>query len=453
MADSNPTTSGTTTTTTLRDTIDGEVVLPGDEAFEKLRFATAHEGNPAVIVRCRTTDDISRAVAFARENDLVLSVRSGGHSGAGFGTNHGGLVIDLSPFDSVEVLDAGSGLVRLGAGATWHHVATTLAEHGLAISSGDTRSVGVGGLILGGGIGWMVRHYGLTIDSVVAAEVVTAAGDVVRASADDHPELFWALRGGGGNFGVVTSFELVARPLRQVLAGTITYPAGDAASVIRAWRDAMRAAPTLVTSHIMFMPEIPGGPPPFSIGVCAPADDVEAAQAAIQPLRALGEVLGEELSVQAYADVLEEAHPPPPGFSPVAKSHFVNELTDDVIDALVAGVGSGGIFAQLRSLGGAVAEVAPDATAFAARDSEALVMAVTIDVSPEGLERFGRVREVLAPVTVGSYSNLMNTTDEDDVASIYPPDTYARLAAVKRDYDPDNTFNQNYNVVPAGASG
>lgn len=314
MADSTPSTTPVDLPAAeLRDTIAGEVVTPDDPSYEQLRFAAYHEGRPAVVVRCSTHDDIRQAVQFARAHDLPLSVRGGGHSGAGFGTNEGGLVVELSQFDAVEVLDAERGLVRVGAGAKWGAVADALAPHGLAITSGDTRSVGVSGLTLGGGIGWFVRQFGLTVDVLVTAEILLADGQVVRASADDNAELFWALRGGGGNFGVVTAFEFWAAPIRQVLVGTFAYPRAEAAAVLKSWRDHMRSAPDELNATAMVMPEIPGGPPQFSLTVCVPADDEQAARALVEPFRQFGSVDGESLRVVAYPDALEDPPHPPPG--------------------------------------------------------------------------------------------------------------------------------------------
>ncbi|MPZ63150.1 MAG: FAD-binding protein [Propionibacteriales bacterium] len=441
---------GGTSTQTLRERISGEVVLPSDETYEQHRNAFMYPGSPAVIARCRTHDDIRHALQFGREQQLPISIRSGGH-GPGFGTNDGGLVIDLSPFDQVEILDDQRRLVRIGTGARWIDVANALGPHGLAISSGDTTKVGVGGLILGGGMGWLVRKCGLTIDSLVAADVVTADGRTLRASADEHPDLFWAIRGGGGNFGVVTAFELVATPVRNVLAGTITYPPSDAPSVLKKWRDYMREAPEDLTTTAMLMPEMPEGPPPFAIGVCCPADDESAARAAVDPLLGLDDGAAHDLKTMPYGDVLEEPHELPPGMGPpLGKNDLVSELHDEVIDLVVRRVReSGATMAQLRSLGGALSRIPSEATAFAQRDSEALVMTVTFDRSPEGVAAYDAMRESLASFSSGSYGNLTNTRDADDPRAIYPPSTYERLAAVKRAYDPENLFNQNYNIRPA----
>jgi FAD/FMN-containing dehydrogenase len=201
---------------TIRRGFGGDIIEPGDAQYESVRGSVLVSGRPACVLRPSTVRDVQAAVRFAARTGLVLSVRGGGHGFAGFGTNDGGAVIDLSKLADVELIDKERHLVRIGGGATWGQVAAALAPHGLAISSGDTKSVGVGGLTLTGGIGWKVRKYGLALDNVAAAEVVTASGQVVQASAQENPELFWAIRGGGGNFGIVTAFDFVAHPTTDI---------------------------------------------------------------------------------------------------------------------------------------------------------------------------------------------------------------------------------------------
>jgi FAD/FMN-containing dehydrogenase len=210
----------------------GEVVVPGSKAYDELRNVFNQAGSPAVIVRGHSNDDIVMALRFAREHHLPLSVRSGGHGLSGQATNNGGLVLDLTPFNKVELHDREQHPVSIGAGARWGEVARALAANALAISSGDTNQVGVGGLTLGGGIGWMVRTYGLTIDSLHAAELITAEGRILRVSANAHPDLFWAIRGGGGNFGVVTSFDFHAHPCKAIVGGEVVYDSAEVETVL-----------------------------------------------------------------------------------------------------------------------------------------------------------------------------------------------------------------------------
>ena len=243
-------------------------------------------GSPAHVLRPKNVGDVQAGVRFAARAGHLLSVRGGGHSYAGFGTNDGGLVIDLSRLANVEIIDKERHLVRIGGGATWGQVAAALAPHDLAISSGDTKNVGVGGLTLTGGIGWKVRKYGLALDNVAAAEVVTANGQVVHASAQENPELFWAIRGGGGNFGIVTAFEFVAHPTTDVFYGKIAFAASEAATVLQGWADYLRAAPEELTSFVEVANPFAGGPEaPVGIYVAFDGDDPQLAAQAIDPIR------------------------------------------------------------------------------------------------------------------------------------------------------------------------
>jgi FAD/FMN-containing dehydrogenase len=228
---------------TLRRDFGGTIIEPGAAEYESARRSRLASGTPAQVLRPEDVRDVQAGVRFAASTGLLLSVRGGGHGFVGFGTNDGGVVIDLGKLADVEVIDKERHLVRIGGGATWGQVAAALASHGLAISSGDTKSVGVGGLTLTGGIGWKVRKYGLALDNVAAADVVTANGQVVHASAQENPELFWAIRGGGGNFGIVTAFEFEAHPTTDVFFGKIAFPASQAAAVLHGWADYLLTAP------------------------------------------------------------------------------------------------------------------------------------------------------------------------------------------------------------------
>lgn len=429
-------------------------LVPGAAGYDESATTYMRTGSPRLVVRPRQPRDVGAAVTHAVAEGLALSVRSGGHSAQAWGTNDGGLVIDLRHFDGVEVLDAETGVVRIGGGAQWGDVATRLAEHGLAITSGDTKSVGVGGLTTGGGIGWMVRSHGLTVDNVVGAEVVTADGRVLRVSETEHPDLFWAVRGGGGNFGVVTSFDILAQRTTTVWAGVIAYAVDDVPTLLKGWAQAHRDAPEELNSTLVLMPGLGEPMPPAgAMGLVLYAgSDKEAADAAFAPLLALGTVAFSEITEKPYADVLEEPHPPP-GLRNLASNTFVRSLDDDVIDA-VSRWYSGGTASRLafvRALGGAVGRVAPEATAVAHRDVEALVVGAVFapgDATDEEL------RERLAPFAelhglgVGSYAGFLGTTDPGDVGRVYPSQTLARLREVKRSYDPDNVFRNNLNVVP-----
>jgi FAD/FMN-containing dehydrogenase len=438
----------------LRRDFAGTIIEPGGSEYESASRTVLASGSPDYVLRPETTGDVQAAVRFAASTGLTLSVRGGGHSFAGFGTNDGGVVIDLTSFADVKIINKDRHLVRIGGGATWGQVAGALAPHGLAISSGDTKSVGVGGLTLTGGIGWKVRKYGLALDNVVTAEVVTASGQVVHASAHKNPELFWAIRGGGGNFGIVTAFEFAAHPTTDVFFGTIAFPASQAAVVLQGWADYMRTAPEELTSIAVFANPLAGGPDaPVAIRVAFDGDNPQLAAQAIDPIRGLGSVIADDISLEPYADTLEDGGAPPPGIQFAAQGAFVNrESVPDVVQILAeARASEESPVISVRSVGGAVSRVADDATAYSHRQAE--LMLVTIIVGPKpALEAARPALETmwakLAPHVSGAYANFLSSASEEDAAAIYPAQTYSRLAAVKRRYDPVNLFARNHNVRP-----
>lgn len=449
---------------TLRRDFGGDIIEPGDAGYEAAARSRLVAGSPAHVLRPKTVADVQASVRFASRSGLALSVRGGGHGFAGFGTNDGGIVIDLGELAGVEVVkalevaDDGAHLVRIGGGATWGQVADVLAPHGLAISSGDTRSVGVGGLTLSGGMGWKVRRYGLALDSLVAAQLVTADGAVVTASADEHPDLFWAIRGGGGNFGVVTSFEFAAHPTTRVFFGKISFPATEAAVVLQGWADYLRTAPEELTSIANLANPFAGGPEaPVEIHVAFDGDDADAAERALAPIRRLGTVVADDVELMAYADVLVEGATPPPGVHVLAHDGLVNqESVPETLRILAeAGTSPGSPSIAVRSLGGAMSRVPGDATAYAHRQAELMVTTFTGGPAPvieAHRPALDALWDRLAPHLDGAYANFLSTAGETDVTSVYPEPTYERLATVKRRYDPSNLFARNHNVRPGQMS-
>ena len=377
-------------------------------------------------------------VRFAASAGLLLSVRGGGHGFAGFGTNEGGVVIDLSQLAHVEITGSERHLVRIGGGATWGQVAAALAPHGLAISSGDTKSVSVGGLTLTGGIGWKVRKHGLALDNVAAAEVVTANGEVVQASAQENPELFWAIRGGGGNFGIVTAFEFKAHPTTDVFSGKITFPASQAPTVLQGWADYLRTAPEELTSVAAFANPFAGGPEaPVQIHVAFDGDDPQLAAWAIDPIRRLGTVTGDDIALTPYADTLADGATPPPGIQFVTRSAFADKESVSEVPQILAEAGAlqRSPFITVRSVGGAVSRVPDDATAYAHRQAE--LMFVTTTAGPEPAVEAARpaleaIWGRLAPHVNGAYANFLASATKEDVAAIYPTQTYQRRASTRR---------------------
>jgi len=346
-------------------------------------------------------------------------------------------------------------VVRVGGGARWGRVAAALQPHGLGLTSGDTKDVGVGGLTLGGGIGWLVRKHGLTIDNLLGARVVTADGRLVTASDEENPDLFWALRGGGGNFGVVVDFDFVAQAVTSVHYGSVAYQVDDAVDLVRRWRDAMRAAPEQLSSNLALLPPMGDGPRLAMLLLCYagdPGSPVAEADAAIEPLLELGTVREASIAERPYADVLEEAQHLPPGLRLLVRNTLVPALDDDVVAAIATLHGSAPAAIALRSLGGAVARVPADATAFAHRNAEAMVFAgFAVPEQLGAAEADGVLAgwRLLAELGTGTYLNFQGSATAEDVAAAYPPATYARLAEVKRAYDPGNVFAHNLNVPPA----
>jgi len=427
-------------------TIDHIAIRPGDAGYDAARTTIAGTAEPAVVLRPTDAAEVAASLEYARAAGLEVAVRSGGHNALGFGNSDGGAVLDLSRLDGVEVL--GGGRVRLGAGATWGRAATALAEHGLAITSGDTISVGVGGLTQAGGIGWMVRRHGLTIDSVLGAEVVTASGDVVRADAETNADLFWALRGGAGNFGVVTAFEYQAQSVSTVHFGTIGFALDDVPQLLKGWAATMDAAPDELSTALVLMPGFGEFPAGAVLYVAYCGDD----PAEIEPLRSLGNVQSDTVSVKPYADVLEEAHPPP-GILPVIGNTLVEELTGDCIDAIAAAYaeGTAGRVVFLRSLGGAMGRISPDATAFAHREAQALVVSakfLPLDAPDEAVAAARTEWQTIGRHGIGAYAGFLASDTDADIAALWPPATLARLTEVKRAWDPDNVFRRNFNIRP-----
>ncbi|NUT31573.1 MAG: FAD-binding oxidoreductase [Hamadaea sp.] len=438
----------------LRRDFGGDIIEPGADAYAAASRSVLAFGSPAYVLRPVSVGDVRAGVRFAADSGLALAVRGGGHAFPGFGTNDGGVVIDLGALAAVEIVDKDRHLVRIGGGATWGQVAAALAPHGLAISSGDTKSVGVGGLTLTGGIGWKVRKYGLALDNLVAAEVVTANGEVVRADAEANPELFWALRGGGGNFGIVTAFEFAAHPTTDVYYGKISFPAAQAQSVLRGWAEHLRTAPAELTSIAMLANPFTGGPAaPVEIHVVVDGDDPEQAAQLLDPLRRLGTVLDDDVALRPYAETLADGMTPPPGIRVMTRSGFAGvESVPDVLGILAdVATSEGTPVIAVRSVGGAVSRVPDDATAYAHRAAELMFVTTVVGPAPvvEGaLAGLDAVWNRLAPHVSGAYANFLATATEQDVAAVYPAETYRRLAAVKRQYDPGNLFAGNHNVRP-----
>ena len=450
----------------LKGGFQGEILLPSDGAYDSARkiWNAMIDKRPAVIARCATTSDVVRAVTFARDNKLVLAVRGGGHNIAGSALCDDGLVIDLSKMTAARVDPAGR-RATIEGGATLADLDAATQAHGLATPVGINSTTGIAGLTLGGGFGWLSRKYGMTVDNLESAEVVTAAGEVVRASASEHPDLFWALRGGGGNFGVVTRFEFRLHPVGpNVLSGLIVYSLSEAKSVLQQYRAFVAKAPDdlAVWTVLRQAPPLPFLPTKVhGTGIIALAllyaGDPKQGAPLIAPLRTVGTPLGEHVGVQPYV-AWQQAFDPllTAGARNYWKSHNLSTLQDGLFDAVIASVGklpSPQCEIFFGAIGGATTRPAPDAAAYAHRDAQFVMNVHGRWEDPADDERcIGWARDFFnasAPFASGGvYVNFLTADEGDRVRAAYGSN-YHRLAQVKRKYDPDNLFRTNQNIVPA----
>jgi alkanesulfonate monooxygenase SsuD/methylene tetrahydromethanopterin reductase-like flavin-dependent oxidoreductase (luciferase family)/FAD/FMN-containing dehydrogenase len=428
-------------------------VEPGDREYGAVRHNYLRSGAPGLVLRPRNVDEVVSGLAWVQEQDVELAVRSAGHGISGRSTNDGGVVLSMSGMRSVEVVDEATRRVRIGAGATWGEVAATLAPRGWAITSGDYGGVGVGGLGTTGGIGFLGRLQGLTIDHVVAAEVVTADGRVLRASRDEHPDLFWALRGAGGNMGVVTWLEIEAGAVGDVVFSQMTLDATDTAGLLEKWGATVEAAPRGLTSF-MILGGARGGQPPMAqlmTVIAAEGADVDPddAIAQLELLADAGPLLGHQAQLLPYSGVVrrEDAHHSGGG-DPSARSGLLNHLDQGTSRAIERLLASGeSYFTSIRATGGAVNDVAPDATAYAHRHQNFQVTALASDQ-----HRLNQAwdREI-GPVMDGSYLSFDTDRRPERLREAFPEPTLARLRTVKATYDPSNIFRTNFPIPPAGS--
>ncbi len=444
----------------------GRLIGPGDPEYDDARavYNAMIDKHPALIARCTGPDDVAKGIAFAREHDLPLAIRGGGHNGAGLGTVDGGVVLDLAALDEVRV-DPDARTVRVGGGATWGQVDRATGEHGLATPSGIISTTGVGGLTLGGGLGHLTRKCGLAIDNLLEAEMVLATGERVRASADEHPDLFWAIRGGGGNFGVVTSFLFRLHEVGTVVGGPTFWPAELGAEVLSAYREFLPAAPRELNGFFAFHTVPPAPPFPEEIhlrsvcGVvwCFVGSEADAAAAMAPLLDALPEPLMHGVGPMPHAD-LQGAFDGlyPPGDQWYWRADFVAEIPDEAV-AIHARFGaelpSMKSTMHLYPIDGAAHDVAADATAFSYRDARWGAVFAGVDPDPANVAAIRRwsidYHEALHPYSSGgAYVNMMMEEGEERIRASYRGN-YDRLARIKAAYDPDNVFHVNQNIAPA----
>jgi len=444
------------------------LLRPGSDAYERARrlWNAMVDKRPAFISRCTSSGDVAMTVRFAAEEGLSLAVRGGGHNVGGLGSVEGGVVADLSLINDVEV-DGESRTARAGGGCKWALFDSATAALGLATTGGLISTTGIGGLTLGGGIGWLMRSGGLACDNLVGAEVVMADGAVVRTSERNEPDLLWALRGGGGNFGVVTSFEYRLRPLPpQILGGAVFYPLEQAAQVLDEWGDWVSYAPDELTTMAAFVsaPPLPFIPakyhfaPVVAIAACY-AGPPAAGEAQVAPLRQLGGALADALGPVPYTalqSMLDDSAPA--GLRSYWKPGYLAgraELAHAERGLLQAAASRPSPLSQVHvhHMGGAVARVSPDSSAVGFRDAEFAFNIVGMWQGEEddeaNLSWARKHFSMVEPVTVGAYVNFLADAGAEATRSAYPSQVHDRLSRLKRRYDPENRFRVNHNILPA----
>jgi FAD/FMN-containing dehydrogenase len=447
----------------LRAILNGQVITPGEAGYDEARraFPGDIDRRPATIIRVKDATDVSRVVSLARESGLELAVKSGGHSGAGHSTTDGGILLDLSEMKNLEI-DVEGRTAWAETGLTAGEYTAAVGAHGLATGFGDTGSVGIGGITLGGGVGFLARKYGLTIDDLLAAEVVTADGELLRVDAETHPDLFWAIRGGGGNFGVATRFKFRLHEVDTIVGGMLLLPATP--EVIASFVAEAEAAPEELSAiaNVMAAPPMPFVPPEMYgelviMALMVYAGDVDEGERAVAPFRALAEPIADMVKPMSYP----EMYPPEEGdYHPTAAARtlFVDTIDRDVAETIVEYLRASDAMmrvAQLRVLGGAMARVPAEATAFAHRSSRIMVnVAAFYDGSEDRPRREEWVTDFAAALKGGdggAYVNFLGDEGEERVRAAYPGSTWERLVEIKGRYDPTNLFRLNQNIPPARA--
>ena len=449
----------------LRRSVRGEVVTRSDAGYETHRrvWNGSIDRHPHTIVRCSTADDVRAALAFGRSHDLRIALRGGGHSFPGLSTVDDGVLVDLRPMNRVEV-DPEARTVSVQAGALIGEVDAATQAHALAVPAGIVSHTGVAGLTLGGGIGWIMRRHGLTVDTLLGADLVTADGDVVRCDADENADLFWGLRGGGGNFGVVTEFRFRAVPLGpQVMAGAVFWPAEQAEEVLRFYRDWVAGCPddlmTIVVQRLAPpLPVVPAdlvGKPVVVVSACY-AGDVEDGEREFRPLREFGSPVLDLLAPKRFVDHQQMFDPSyRHGCFYYVRSCDVAALTDEVIEVVAEhgrNITSPVASVALWQMGGAVARVPGDDTAFHGRQAG---FTFNINGNTPTADGFDEQRQwardywtALAPFHTSVYVNFLMEEGEERVKEAYGEQKYDRLKQLKRRYDPENVFRLNQNIRP-----
>jgi FAD/FMN-containing dehydrogenase len=447
----------------LRADITGRVITPEEADYDSARtvFMGTVDRRPAAIVRVEHDDDVSTVVSIARETGVELAVRGGGHSSAGHGVSEGGIVLDIKEMQALDV-DVDGRTAWAQTGLTAGEYSKAVDEHGLATGFGDTGSVGIGGLTVGGGVGYLVRKHGLTVDDLLAADVVTADGKLRHVDAENEPDLFWAIRGGGGNFGVATKFRFRLHEVGTVVGGMLLLPA--TAEIIEEFIAVAEAAPEELSAitNVMPVPPMPFVPEERHgelsiLALMVYAGPVDEGERVIAPFRALAEPIADMVKPMRYPEIYP---PDDPNYRPVAaaRNMFVDGVDRAAAETIVERLSASDAamrVAQLRVLGGAMARVPADATAYAHRDRGIMVNLAALYERPEDKDQHeewvdGFV-DALADGRPAAYVNFIGDEGPARVRDAYPGATWDRLAEIKRRYDPDNLFRLNQNIPPASA--
>jgi FAD/FMN-containing dehydrogenase len=444
----------------LRADLKGRVIAPDDAGYNEARtvFSGEFDRRPAAIVRATDATDVSRVVSLARDSGLELAVRSGGHSSAGHSTTDGGIVLDLRDMKALDI-DVAGRTAWAETGLTTAEFTTATAAHGLAIGFGDTGSVGIGGITLGGGVGFLSRKHGLSIDSLLAADLVTADGRLLRVDAETHPDLFWAIRGGGGNFGVATRFQFRLHEVDTIVGGILILPATP--EVIASFVAEARAAPDELSTiaNVMPAPPMPFVPVEHHgrlvvLAILAYAGEIEAGERVVAPFRTLATPIADMVRPMRYPEIYlpeDEAYHP----TAVGRTMFVDDIDRGVAETIVEYLRASDAsmrVAQLRVLGGAVSRVPADATAYAHRAGRIMVnVAAFYEGSEDRAVREAWVTDFAAALDQGdsgAYVNFLGDEGQGRIRQAYPGSAWDRLAAIKARYDPTNLFRLNQNIPP-----
>jgi FAD/FMN-containing dehydrogenase len=444
----------------LRRRFDGELLTSEARGYDAARRLanSRHDRRPGVIARCASAQDVASAVVFAREYGLEIAVRSGGHSAPGHSVVEGGMMIDLAAMRGIEI-DPARRIAHVQPGATNGELVLAAQEYGLATTTGTCATVGMGGSTLGGGIGWLMGRFGMTIDNVLAFELVTADGEILTASADEHPELFWALRGGGGNFGVVTKISYRLHQLGQVLGGMLLFRLEAAPLALRVYRELTSNAPDELLAHAV-LATVPEFGPALIVQAVYSGEDLDQGERVLAPLRSFGPPPVDMIARRSYAEAYMMLTPPlPPAVAYSETAYTLRKPSDAALDEMVAVAmerPSPMTMVVVHQVHGAATRVAPDATAFALREPHYAISNIGMWLGGTGEAETTwtwRARARMLPYTSrGVYVNFLGDEGEDAVRESYRAN-YARLAAIKAHYDPSNAFRRNQNIKPEAGRG